>query len=54
VKTNREESMKYAKPEIETARLATHVVESRYQKGFIAILDNILFFMTLTAYESDE
>jgi hypothetical protein len=46
--------MKYAKPEIETARLATHVVESRQQEGFITKLDNILFFMTLTAFESDE
>jgi hypothetical protein len=46
--------MKYAKPGIETAKLATHAIESRFQKGFLFLLDNAAFFITLTAYESDE
>lgn len=46
--------MRYVKPEIETAKFATRVIESRFQKGFEFLLDAAQFLITHTAYESDE
>ncbi len=41
--------MKYAKPETETAKLVTRIIESRFQKGFIFLLDGFRF-IAITAY----
>lgn len=45
--------MKYAKPQIEIAKLATHAIETQFQKEFWLFLDGKAF-VTPTAYESDE
>jgi hypothetical protein len=46
--------MRYAKPEIETVKLATHLIRSAFEKGFVLMFDNIWRFPTVTAYEADE